>query len=532
MVPQIKLTGKESLGIDAGTQGLDIMLYCPERRLIIAVGHADYQSDYLLGEIPGRILQQPSWWTDSMHLAMQDLRKKIYQQAGLDIKSVSGIGITGHMHASVFQTTAGERPYPASMWNDGIGEKESDILTELFETERIPARFTLCKALFHHNILNKVAQFGPPSTSLAYDLSGEWVIGPGEFSGMVGVIGDDGKMGADKLEALNKHFRNLGITRAFENYLPNVVRAGEVAATLSKSGSDLLGGLPVGTPIAAPEGDQQSALVSSGARTGDRCIAVSAGTSLTCNFPSARSFTPSNETVNVLAGPESQPMIMVCVRNGTEPFGDYVKSLIGKRGQTFPEVADYLTVKAENIPANCYGALLLPFFRGENVARLPHSKELWLGINDVLGQNEGLRARLLLEGPCMTLRYGLEWLANQNVDQINEVILSGGVLKSRGQFAAQVYANVLNMPVITREGDTEGTAKGAALLAAYMTAKQNGYTDSLADFVQGQMTSVAHVSEPNTELQAVFDERFGRFSRAVELLQEGTSHEEVQRLCA
>ena len=112
------------------------------------------------------------------------------------------------------------------------------------------------------------------SGSLVHDLSGQWVLGPGDASGMFGNLDEDGQIDRTKLRKLDQLLE--GRFTPLEQLVPQIVPAGEIAAELNEAGSDLLGGLPVGTPIAAPEGDQQTTLVATAA--GELELALSAGT--------------------------------------------------------------------------------------------------------------------------------------------------------------------------------------------------------------------------------------------------------------
>ena len=150
-----------------------------------------------------------------------------------------------------------------------------------------------------------------------------------------------------------------------ENLVPRIVPAGQVAARLSANGSQLLGGLPEGIPVAAPEGDQQTTLVATAADELE--LAISAGTSFTGNLPCRTKVVAESETINVLQTPDLLTMLMVCARNGTIGFAQYVTALSELSGQSFGEVADRLTDMAREVPTDCHGAMLWGFFQGENV---------------------------------------------------------------------------------------------------------------------------------------------------------------------
>ena len=259
-----KLSGREILAIDAGTQGISLILWCPEQKLILGVGEADYEHDYIPSLPDGRLEQAASYWSNAMKFAMAGLRADLSEKNGEEIVTVSAIGVTGHMHCMVRLDEKGNKPFGCDMWNDPRGVKESEELSGLF-SEHIPARWTASHILAAMRTDSKqwlqVKGVNVTSGSMVHDLTGEWVVGPGDASGMFGVLAEDGQIDRVKLKKMDKAVGNQ--FEPLENIVPRVVAAGQVAGHLNKSGAELLGGLPIGIPVAAPEGDQQSVLIGS-----------------------------------------------------------------------------------------------------------------------------------------------------------------------------------------------------------------------------------------------------------------------------
>lgn len=517
-----KLTGNEVLAIDAGTQGISVVLWCPERKVLLGVGEAPYEHAYIPGLPGGRLEQYAHYWSDAMAKAMAELREDVRSRCGEAIQSVAGIGVTGHMHCMVRLDNEGKKPFGCDMWNDPRGVPESEELAKLFD-EHIPGRWTashiLASMRADPEAWKTVSGVSVTSGSLVHDLTGEWVLGPGDASGMFGVLDRNGQIDAAKLRKMDQAAG--ACAKPLSGLVPKIVPAGEIAGRLNKAGSDLLGGLPEGIPVAAPEGDQQSVLV--GAAAGELELALSAGTSFTGNLPSSVHLKAESETVNVLHTPDGMTMLMICARNGTVGFAQYVGGLAKLAGQSFGEMADKLTDLAQALPLDAYGVELLPFFQGENVAELPHARASVHNAGIELVSNPGLMARLLLEGPCMTMRYGIEKL-RPKIGDLRRVILTGGALKSKGGYAPQMYADILGVPVVARAGDEEGTAKGAAILAAYMVKKQaGGATGSLAEFAKTQITGKDQTWEPRTKEHAVFNERYQAFEALVKAAQQASA---------
>ena len=508
------ISGNEVLAIDAGTQGLSTVLWCPTRKQILGVGEARYERDYAPDLPDGRLEQFPHYWSDALRKAMVGLRDDVRQRHQQPIERVAAIGVTGHMHCMVRRNANDEKPFSGDMWNDPRGVAESEQLTELFG-EHIPARWTGCHVLARmKSDPDQWAQatgVSVTSGSLVHDLTGAWVLGPGDATGMFGNLDKQGQIDKIKLRKIDTLMDNR--FRPLEELVPKIVPAGEVAAQLSARGSELLGGLPKGIPVAAPEGDQQTTLVASAADELE--VAISAGTSFTGNLPCRTRLVAESETINVLQTPDGLTMLMVCARNGTVGFAQYVHGLSDFSGQPFDEVADQLTDLAQAVPVDCHGSLLMGFFQGENVVELPHSKATLNGAGIELLGNPGVMARLLLEAPCMTMRYGIENL-RPKIGDIRRVILSGGALKSKDGFAPQMFADILGVPVVGRTGDEEGTAKGAALLAAYMVQVQSGnHSHSLAEFAKNQSTGSEQTWVPDPGRQRVYTQRYERFATNV-----------------
>ncbi|MEM9415165.1 MAG: FGGY-family carbohydrate kinase [Planctomycetota bacterium] len=513
------LTGNELLAIDAGTQGVSLILWCSKTCTLLGVGEQAYEHDCVPGLADGELEHSAHYWSDAIRVAMVKLRGDVQGRGRGEIERVAGIGVTGHMHCMVRQDAAGNKPFGCDLWNDPRGVAQSKQLSEALG-EHMPARWTGCHILARMqsdpDAWRKAAGVTVTSGSIVHDLTGEWVLGPGDASGMFGRLDAQGQIDREKLrkiDALAGHkFTPL------EHLVPRVVQAGEVAGRLTAAGSRLLGGLPVGTPVAAPEGDQQSVLVVAAAQEME--LALSAGTSLTGNLPATADYIAQDESVNVLATPDRLTMFMVCVRNGTVGFAQYVSGLAGLSGKSFTRVADDLTDLAMQSGPDADGALLWPFFQGENVVKLPRARATLADASlDLLG-NPGLMARLLLEAPAFTLRYGLEQL-RPHTGPVRRVILSGGVLKSKGGFAPQLYADILGVPVVARAGDEEGSAKGAAILAGYMVQQQSGKgSQTLAEYAKSQAAGDEQCWTPDPALHEIYDRRYARFSRRVDVWQD------------
>ena len=81
------LSGKEVLAIDAGTQGLSVIIWCPERKQLMGLGEARYEEDYIPGLPEGRLEQYPRYWSDALRNAMvrlgENVRERFPENCGM-----------------------------------------------------------------------------------------------------------------------------------------------------------------------------------------------------------------------------------------------------------------------------------------------------------------------------------------------------------------------------------------------------------------------------------------------------------------
>src|SRR5947207_13123130 len=98
------------LGIDIGTSGTKTLL-CDDHGKVLATAMAEHP---ISSPKPGWSEQNPlDWWQ-----ATCDATKAVIRKAKVKPKGITGIGLSGQMHGSVF-LEEGEKPLrPALLWND------------------------------------------------------------------------------------------------------------------------------------------------------------------------------------------------------------------------------------------------------------------------------------------------------------------------------------------------------------------------------------------------------------------------------
>ena len=500
------------LGIDIGTQGLSV-IFADESLAIRAAGDGGY------GMVPGLVAgcyeQRPTDWEQALRAAMGDLRAKL-ARAGIEL-DVRAIGISGQMHGEVLCDAAGEPLEPARLWCDARNEDEGRELTERFGV-KCPKRLTASRWLWtlrnRPHLVGQVAHVTTPGGWIARRLTGQWILGIGDASGMFPIdqatFGYDARRLAD-FDAIAARAAPGSAVPSLRELLPAVRRAGEDGGVLDAHGASLLG-LPQGTPLAPAEGDQPAALAGSLiAKAGT--VSMSFGTSVVANSVGDRPFQGVDRAVDHFCAVDGKPINMVWLRNGTTAMNTIV-GLVGGGG---PDGGDPFAVVMPLLlaaPDDCGGLAALPFLDDEPGLGVARG-----GSASLVGFREGTAtagnaAKAMLLATIYNLKLGSDVLESQGYPR-HEIVLSGGLVKTPA--LGQLVADVFRTPVVILDCAAEGSGWGAALMAAYRDARIGGDARSWEAFLAGHAPPAAHRFTPRAASAAVFDRGYARHRRLVEL---------------
>lgn len=470
--------GTGFLGIDAGTQGLSVIFTDSDLK-IVGTGEAGYEM------VPGLgaecYEQAPADWENALGLAMAALRKDLAAK-GVEL-SVAAIGISGQMHGEVIADRENHVLAPARLWCDGRNEAEAAELTTLLGV-KMPKRITSARFLWtirhRPDLATRAAHLSTPAGWIAFRLTGQWRLGIGDAAGMFPI--DQATLDYD--QRLLTTYDTLvaaqpgGPFPKLAKLLPKVAKAGEDGGSLDAHGATLLG-LPVGTPLAPAEGDQPAALAGSLIGAAGQ-VSMSFGTSVVANSVGDRAFQGISRAVDHFCAPDGKPINMVWIRNGTTPMNTVVGMFglagAGSGGKAF-ETLMPLVLAA---PDDCGGLLALPFIDDEpGVGVQRGGTALVMGLNE-RNATPGNVARAMLLSTIFNLRHGSDLLAAQGYPR-TEIILSGGLTKTPA--LGQILADAFATPVTILAGAAEGSAWGAALMAAYRAALLGGDRRDWATFL-------------------------------------------------
>ena len=467
------------LGIDLGTQGLSV-IFTDESMRILSSGEGSYE---MVPGLPTECQEQrPADWEQALAVAIADLRRKL---ATMSVEmEVRAIGISGQMHGEVLVDAAGVPLSAVRLWCDGRNEAEGHELTALFDT-KVPKRMTVARWLWtirtQPEKAARVARITTPSGWIAHMLTGGFTLGIGDAAGMFpidqGTLDYDARRLAD-FDALVARSAPAAAVKPLRDLLPEVRRAGADGGTLSARGAALLG-LPQGIPVAPAEGDQPAALAGSLIAAAGT-VSMSFGTSVVANSVGDRPFQGVDRAIDHFCAPDGKPINMVWIRNGTTPMNTVVGMFglagAGSGGKAFETLMPLLLAA----PDDCGGLLALPFIDDEpGVGVQRGGTALVMGLNEQ-SATPGNVARAMLLATIFNLRHGSDLLAAQGYPR-TEIVLSGGLTKTPA--LGQILADAFDTPVTILAGAAEGSAWGAALMAAFRAAVLGGDSRDWSTFL-------------------------------------------------
>jgi len=489
------------LGIDVGTQGLSVVL-TDDKMAVLGVGDSSY--DMVPGLPDGCYEQSPADWEDALRVAMNDLRQSL--PAEHQDFEVLCIGLSGQMHGEVLVGDDSTPLGPARLWCDQRNDDEGLELTTRFGV-KTPRRMTAVRWLWtvrnRPDTAKATRHITTPAGWIAHRLTGDWLLGIGEASGMFPI--DQSTLDYDqKLLASFEQLTEGCDVLPLESLLPKVRRAGEDGGVLNSAGAKLLG-LPAGIPVAPAEGDQPASMA--GSLIGEAgMVSVSFGTSLCANSVGDRTFEGVSPGVDHFCAADGKPINMVWLQNGTT-FMNCVVKMFCAAGERPPEFSEIIQLLLE-ADTDCGGLLALPFLNDEpGIGVDQGSTASIVGLNPE-NATPGNVARAALLSAMFNMRHGSEELDRQGYPR-TELGLAGGLAKTPG--TAQILADVFRSPVTLLESAEEGTAWGSAVLAGYRQAILQGSEPDWPSYLSDLSPETTTSFQPDSESANIYDNLYKRY---------------------
>jgi len=447
------------LGIDIGTSGTKTLVMCEDGG-ILATATAEYP---LATPRPGWSEQNPAdWWAASVATV-----RKVMKTARLRAGDITGIGLSGQMHGSVFLDRSGTVIRPALLWNDQRTARECEEIErcaggrkKLIRMVANPALtgFTAPKILWLRNheerSFDRTKQVLLPKDYVRYRLTGEFATEVSDASGTL------------LLDVVKRQWSKqlLGKLDLDAALLPRVYESEDITGGLSAFAAKELG-LSLGTPVVGGGGDQAAGAIGNGiVRKG--IVSATMGTSgVVFAHSDDVQVDPDGRLHTFCHAVRGKWHVMGCVLSAGGSLQWFRNQLcqeevrLAKRRGIDPY--ELITAAAAEAPAGSEGLFFLPYLTGERTPHAdPHARACWIGLS--LRHGKGHMARAVMEGATYAMRDTLEIIRGMKIP-VKEIRLSGG--GARSGFWRQMQADIYGQTVSTINAE-EGPAYGVALLAA------------------------------------------------------------------
>jgi len=445
------------LGIDIGTSGTKTLL-CDHKGKVVATANAAHT---VQSPKPGWSEQDPEqWWAAAGKATRSVLRK-----AKVKAAQVTGIGLSGQMHGSVFLPDENAKDptkplRPALLWNDQrTGEQCAEIESRAGGRRKLismvgnPALtgFTAPKILWvrehEPRVFEKTRHVLLPKDYIRLCMTGEYATEVGDASGTL--------LLDVKHRAYNS--RLLSLLEIDRPLLADCYESHEVTGKLHAAGAKHLG-LKAGTPVVGGSGDQPAGAVGNGiVRSG--VVSASLGTSgVMFAHADEPTYDPLGRVHTMCAAVEGKWCVFGCMLSAAGSYQWF-------RDQLYPDASfDQLNAVASEAPIGSEGLFFLPYLTGE---RCPHpdpdARGGWIGLTARHGKAHVTRA--VLEGVTFGMADALRIMQGMGI-KVNKVRLSGGGAKA--EFWRQLQADIYGKPCAVINAD-EGPAYGVAILAGVGT---------------------------------------------------------------
>lgn len=489
------------LGIDVGTSGTKTLAMRSDGR-ILATATAEYP---LSSPRPGWSEQDPEdWWQATIKSVRVALKKGKVKSA-----DVSGIGLSGQMHGSVFLDSRQHVIRPAILWNDQRTSAECAEIesraggrAQLIELVANPALtgFTAPKILWlrkhEPKHFERVRQVLLPKDYVRFRLTGEFATEVSDASGTL------------LLDVRKRQWCKtlLGLLQLDPAILPQVYESEEVSGNLSAAAGKLLG-LPAGVSVVGGGGDQAAGAVGNGiVRRG--VISATMGTSgVVFAHSDTVQFDPHGRLHTFCHAVRGKWHIMGVVLSAGGSLQWYRNQLgqaevaAARRQKVDPY--ELITAQAQTAPPGSEGLFFLPYLTGERTPHAdPHARGAWVGLSLRHGRPHLVRS--ILEGATYAMRDSLEIIQQMQVP-VKEVRLSGGGARSR--FWRQMQSDIYGLKSVTTNS-AEGPAYGVALLAAVGT----GAYKSIVEACQATI-KVESSTTPNSKSRRIYDASYPLYQK-------------------
>ncbi|HEX7803474.1 MAG TPA: xylulokinase [Pseudoxanthomonas sp.] len=479
-------------GIDAGTQGVKVVVYDDQARRVVASKSAAL--DLISGE-DGSREQHPDAWTQAIRQCF----------AGIDgaVRSrIRAIAVSGQQHGFVPLDAEGEVLAPAKLWCDTSSAAECAEITETIggaarcielAGNPILAGYTASKLPWTRKhrpeAYRRLAKILLPHDYLNFWLTGETFCEFGDASGTGWLDVRTRRWSPEMLRAIDPD-------RDLSQCLPPLVDTDSAFVIRADRAEQL--GVPGDVLVATGGGDNMMAAIGTGCVVPGR-LSMSLGTSGTLFAYSDSPEVDPQGRWAAFCSSTGGWLPLICTMNCTVAT-ETIAKLFG-----FSTRAGDSHIQATEPGAG--GITLLPFLNGERTPDLPLAKGALTGLTPHNASAANFY-RAAMEGATYTLKYGYEAFVSAGM-RFERIVLTGGGAGSAAW--RQMVADVFGVPVRVPR-DAEGAAFGAALQALWSLSRAQGGRLPLSELVDAHVGfDDALACSPRAESVEAYQAPYRRF---------------------
>ncbi len=489
------------LGIDIGTSGTKTLI-CDEDGKVLATAMAEHP---ISTPKPGWSEQNPEdWWQ-----ATCKATKAVVKKAKVKPADITGIGLSGQMHGSVFLADGHKALRPALLWNDQRTAKQCaeieskaggrEALIELVANPALTG-FTAPKILWlrenEPRLYDRTKHILLPKDYIRYRMTSEYATEVSDASGTL-LLDVVNRTWSDKL---------LRLLEIDKELMPRMHESLEVTGVLHADAATSMG-LREGIAVVGGAGDQAAGAVGNGIVTSGIVSATLGTSGVVFAHADQPNRDPKGRVHTMCHAVPNKWCVFGCMLAAGGSFQWFRNTLAdgevaaAKKRKVDPY--ELLIAEAQAAPIGSEGLFFLPYLTGE---RCPHPDPLarggWVGLT--ARSTRAMMIRSLLEGVTYGMRDALEIMQGMNIP-ITQVRASGG--GARSDFWRHLQADIYKQPVVLTNA-TEGPAYGVALLAGVGT----GAWSSVEEACKSSIRQTTKVS-PNKKAGEVYDRHFATYDK-------------------
>lgn len=500
------------LGIDIGTSGTKTLV-CDFKGNVLATAVAEHSISH---PHPGWSEQDPQqWWS-----ATCQATKAVLKKAKLKPEQITGVGLSGQMHGSVF-LGEGEKPLrPALLWNDQrtaaeCAEIEKAIggRSKLIQAVGNPALtgFTAPKILWvrkhEPKVYSQTRHILLPKDYIRFCMTGEYATEVGDASGTL-------LLDVKKRKWNDAVLSKLKIDRAL---LPDCYESHVVTGKVHKAAAKAMG-LKEGTPVVGGSGDQPAGAVGNGiVSTG--ILSATLGTSgVVFAHSDEPTYDPQGRVHTMCHAVEGKWCVFGCMLSAGGSLQWFRNQLaqaeidLARKKKIDPY--QLLMEQAQQAPAGSEGLYFLPYLTGERCPHPdPNARGGWIGLTARHSRNHLVRSTI--EGVTFGMADALRIMQGMGIPA-RTIRLSGG--GARSAFWRQLQADIYNAPVATINAQ-EGPAYGVAILAGVGT----GVWKSVPQACSAAIRETEKL-KPHTSTAKLYQKHHAQYQRLYPALKDEFQH--------